>query len=349
MALAIEAGETDLIVPLPPPGATVDPYTVHTHYFGFTVPDAGIGCYLYARYMPAFRLSQGGPTVFRGLNGVSLLDAEFQDYRATMPWPEIDGGRIRFANGYEIEFLEPGELVRLTYESPRADVSFELEQRAVTPLIKRGHIVPGEEDHHADPALTHGGTEQFMHCTGELRLRGEAHAVDCHAVRDRSWNQVREEVPGGVKPSPPVGWCPAYFGEDLAFNVTCIESPDTNPAWLGLYDVAADAESSYYKWLVSDGEVIEVERVRRNVLEYHPMLNGAVRQELELLDARGRTHRFEGRALAMTPMFSWPNIGFVDSVYRWEDERGRVTHCTYQEIWWDAYARAMRDRLRPAH
>ena len=40
-------------------------------------------------------------------------------------------------------------------------------------------------------------------------------------------------------------------------------------------------------------------------------------------------------------MHSWPNVGFCDSVHRWEDEQGRVTHCTYQEIWWDRYQRKM--------
>jgi hypothetical protein len=38
-------------------------------------------------------------------------------------------------------------------------------------------------------------------------------------------------------------------------------------------------------------------------------------------------------------MHSWPNIGFTDSVHRWEDEHGRIAHCTYQEICWDQYQR----------
>lgn len=346
MSLAIALCETDLILPLPEPGEQVHPYTVHTHYFGFTIPEAGIGAYLYARYMPAFGLSQGGPTIFRGMDNVSLLDAEYHDYRATMPWPAVTGNRIRFENGYEIDFVAPGVLVRLSYQSPDGEVGFDLEQRALTPLVARGHIVPGEEDHHADPARRHGGTEQFMHCTGSLRLRGEVHAVDCFAVRDRSWNQVRTEEPGGARKSPPVGWSPAYFGDDLAFNVTSFEAPDTEPAWRGLYDVPDDAPTSYYRWLVRDGDLVEIAGVRRSVLEYHPLLNCAIRQELELVEASGTCHRFEGRALSAAPMHSWPNIAFCDTVHRWEDESGRTTHCTYQEIWWDAYQRRMKEARR---
>ena len=55
---------------------------------------------------------------------------------------------------------------RLRYRSPDGAVGFELEQRAVMPLLARGHVVPGEEAHHESCGLSHGGSEQFMHCTG---------------------------------------------------------------------------------------------------------------------------------------------------------------------------------------
>jgi hypothetical protein len=339
--LTLQHGDTDLFLPRAEPGTPTHPYTVHTHYFGFTVPEAGIGAYLYARYMPAFGLSQGGPTIFRGMENVAPLDAEYHDYRATMPWPEVRGNLIRFDNGYEIDFVRPGELVHLRYESAGGEVVIDVEQRAITPLVARGHIVPGEEDHHDDPERRHGGSEQFMHCTGELQLRGETYRVDCHAVRDRSWNQIRTEEPGGAQPGPPVGWTPAYFGDDLAFNVTSIESRDTGPAWLGLYEVPDGAPTSHFKWLVRGGELVEITAVRRSVLEYHPVLHCAIHQELELIDEAGRPYRFQGRALSAAPIHSWPNIAFCDSVHRWEDEHGRVAHCTYQEIWWDRYQRRM--------
>jgi len=330
VTLSIQPGPTDLLLPRPAPGPgeSVHPYTVHTHYFGFSIPEAAIGAFLYARYMPAFGLSQGGPVIFRGMDNTVPLDVEYHDYRATMPWPAVEGHAIRFDCGYEIDFVKPGELVQLRYTSPDGEVAFTLEQRAVTPLIARGHVVPGEEAHHDTSGLEHGGSEQFMHCTGELRLRGETYAVDCHAVRDRSWNQVRSEEPGGAQPSPPVGWSPAWFGDDLAFNVTGTESPDGGAA--------------YYKWLVRHGEMVEIESVRRRVLERHPVLHSAVRQELEIVDAGGRVQRFEGRAIAVAPVYAWPNVAFRDSVHRWEDDQGRVTHCTYQEIFWDRDQRKMR-------
>ena len=55
MPLQAQPPETDLIFPLPPEGETWDPCLIHTHYFGFSVPEAQIGGLTYIRYMPASR------------------------------------------------------------------------------------------------------------------------------------------------------------------------------------------------------------------------------------------------------------------------------------------------------
>ena len=68
---------------------------------------------------------------------------------------------------------------------------------------------------------------------------------------------------------------------------------------------------------------------------------GELRQEITAEDDRGETYRFYGEAIAAAPLPAWPNASFHDSVYRWEDEQGRVTHATYQEIWFADYQRAM--------
>jgi hypothetical protein len=135
-----------------------------------------------------------------------------------------------------------------------------------------------------------------------------------------------------------------WFGDDLIFNQVSFEAPDTDPAWLGLYDVPEGAPTHHFAWVVADGETRSIERVRRNVLERHPQLHAAVRQEVEAWDETGRAYRFHGEAIAMAAIPAWPNAAFRDSVFRWEDEDGRVAHSTYQEIWFDTYQRAMRDR-----
>jgi hypothetical protein len=344
LTIATHPPETDLIVPLPE-GELWDPHTIHTHYFGLSVPEAQLGAFIYVRYQPAFPLCQGGVCIFQGLENVSPLDMAFMDYEVTMPWPEIEGNRITTANGLRVEFSEPGKTVRVSYTSNDGETSLDVVQRAITPLLARGHIMPGEEDHH-DPARSPGGSEQFMHCTGELVVNGERYDVDCFTPRDRSWRQVRTERQGGAVAMPPIGWSPMCFGEDLIFNQISIEAPDTDPAWQGIYEVPPGRPTHHFAWLYSDGDVRAITRVRRNVREYHPEMHMALKQEIEAEDADGRIHRFTGEAIAASAIPAWPNAGFHDSVYRWEDEQGRVAHCTYQEIWSDKYQRAMNDRAR---
>ena len=99
MTIATHPPETDLIVPLPAAGESWDPWTIHTHYFGFSVPEAELGAFLYVRYMPAFPLCQGGVGVFQGTDNLEPGDMAFLDYRLTMPWPEIEGNTITTATG----------------------------------------------------------------------------------------------------------------------------------------------------------------------------------------------------------------------------------------------------------
>jgi hypothetical protein len=153
-------------------------------------------------------LSQGSVIICQGLDHRMPLDMAYLDWQMTMPYPTVDGSKITAANGYRIEFLELGRQARITYES--ADAAFDITQTAVTPLVARGAVIPGENLHAShDP----GGSEQFMHCTGELRLRGETYAVDCYMPRDRSWRQSRTEERGG-RHDPPVAWTPIYFPDN---------------------------------------------------------------------------------------------------------------------------------------
>ena len=342
MSLEHAAPQTDLHIPLPAAGDDPwDPHVVHTHYFGMSVPEAAINAFIYIRYQPFFPLSQGGLSIFRGLNHRHPLDADFLDYQATMPWPTVDGNSIETANGLRVDFEEPGRLVHITYTSPDGRTSIDLHQTAVSPLLARGHALPGEELHRNVSAP--GGSEQFMHCVGDLVLQGEHFDVDCYVPRDRSWSQVRTEKQGATV-IPPIGWSPMYFGKDLIFNSIGYEDPDTDPAWSGLFDLPPDRPSHNFGWISVDGEVRGLNHVRRDVAARHHALGAPVEQTIEAEDDHGRVHRFSGKAIAMSAVPFWPNASFRDSLFRWEAEDGRVAHQTFQEIWFDTVERRLLER-----
>jgi hypothetical protein len=97
--------------------------------------------------------------------------------------------------------------------------------------------------------------------------------------------------------------------------------------------------------MLVDGDSRTIARVHRDVLRYHPRGYHAVEQRIEIEDETGRVHRFHGEVVAATAVPAWPNLGYTVCIYRWTDEQGLVSHCTYQEAWDDAYQRAMGKRF----
>ena len=243
--LPTHAPETDLIG-TDPGGGAWEPHTVHTHYFGFQIPEAGIGIFTYIRYQPYFPLSQGNVIIFQGTDNVAHLDVAYLDWQMAMPYPVTDGATITTASGYRVEFTELGRSARVSYESSDGTTAFDVQQTAITPLLARGAAIPGEN---AIASHAPGGAEQYMRVTGSLNLRGEDYAVDCYMPRDRSWRQSRTEQRGG-RHGPPIAWTPIYFPDsELAFNQVGFEAPDSDPAWARALSIPDGMPTHHFAWL----------------------------------------------------------------------------------------------------
>jgi hypothetical protein len=342
MSQPTQPPETDLLVPLPAEGEQWDPHTVHTHYFGFAVPEADLGFFLYIRYLPYYPASQGGVQAYQRLDNLATTDCAYYDYEITMPWPTVEGNRFTTANGLSVDFVEPGRLVDITYRSRDGRTSIDVRAAAISPLVARGHVIPGEE---LRQVAESGGSEQFMHYTGEVVIHGERYEVDSYYPRDRSWRQVRSESREANR-HPPTVWTPIYFGEDLAFNQVGIEAADTDPDWLGIYDLPPDAPTYHFAWVSRDGDLRPIVSVRRTVTATHPLLFAPLAMELEAMDDEGDEYQFSGEAIAFAPMMMWPNIASFDSVFRWEDRAGREAFGSVQTMHVEAYAHAMKERVK---
>jgi hypothetical protein len=340
MALEIQPSETDLIGTAPG-GGEWEPHTVHTHYFGFQVPEAQIGGFTYIRYQPYFPLSQGNVIIFQGTDNIAHLDVAHLDWQMAMPYPDTDGDVITTGSGYRIEFLELGQSARISYESPDGTTSFDLLQEAITPLIARGAAIPGENLHASHEP---GGSEQYMHVTGSLKLGGEQYDVDCHMPRDRSWRQSRTEQRGG-RHDPPIAWTPIYFADaELAFNQVGFEAPDSGAAWAGALSIPDGMPTHHFAWIHDRDGLREVTKVRREVQELHPRIYAPMKQTISATDDRGNEYRFTGESIAIASIPSWPNAATYDSVIRWTDEEGRVGYGPGQGVWYYAYQQLMKQR-----
>ncbi|HEX6391253.1 MAG TPA: tyrosine protein kinase [Solirubrobacteraceae bacterium] len=337
MSTTTQPPETDLLVPRPEAGEQWDLHTIHTHYFGFNIPEHAIGTFAYIRYMPAIGISHAGFMAYQGMDNLTLVDCLHSDYNLACPYPEADGNAFS-ANGLTFDFVEPGRVAQITYRSLDGRCEVDVRAEAVTPLAARGHVIPGEEQHTTSSS---GGSEQFMHYTGELRVGGETYAVDCHAARDRSWRQVREEKLE-ANAHPPVMWTPVYFGPDLAINQVGWAAPDTDPLWSDAFDLPEGAPTHHFAWVSVDGEVRNVVRVRRRDVELHPQTLAPLKTEIEAEDETGATYTLRGEAIGFAPLPAWFNIAAYETLFRWEDEQGRVAHGPGQAVWNHVSQRAMR-------
>jgi hypothetical protein len=341
--------EADYWLPVPAEGETWHTHTIHTHYFGWTIPSEKLGCFIYVRAQPHFKLCLAGVSIFRGMNNLRPLDCEHSNIVNTLPWPTVtptgtDGCmKLDTENGLSIEFLEPGHKIRILYKSKDGATHFDVTQTGLCPALPRGHVMAGE-DRDRREGQKPGGLEQLMHAIGDVTLNGKEYKIDCYASRDRSWGQVRTE---DEVTFPPIGWSPMAFGKELSFNQVGIEDYQKNtPDWEGVFKYDKSKPSHHFAWLVkNETEVRNIVKVYRKVLEFHPQLHSAIKQELELEDDRGEKYFIKGEAIAVAQLPSWPNNVFVDSVYRWEDDKGRVTHASYQEAWYARYQQFIKGQL----
>jgi hypothetical protein len=328
--LGVQPPETDVYLPLPETGERWNPHTMHSHYFGFAIPEQQVGVFVYLRYQPAFPLCSGGVLIYRGLNNLVLADSLFHDYELTMPWPAAGDGRsFKSSNGLAIDFVEPGRQVRLTFRSDDGRTAFDITAVAVSGLAARGHVLPGEE---ANLVPASGGSEQFMHYTGAMTAEGQVLDVDCHYPRDRSWRQVRHDS-RGFPPGPPTTWTPVYFDDGFAFNQIGIDDPGSNPPWAGAFDIDPDAPTHVFGWVSREGEVRAITDVRRVTTRLHPLTYAPLDMTIRAIDSAGEKYELTGEAIGFSPIPAWPNLTAWETLMRWRTADGRLGYGPAQSVW----------------
>jgi hypothetical protein len=257
-----------------------DPLWTETTWWGFSVPERGLGGMIY--------------TLFRPNLGIAALVTAVWDADHVEPWaspyarslwhlrmPDADLDDVEV--GYlHLRRLEPLRAYQLSYEDGDS-LTLDLRYEAVM----EPHVVAAGRDL--------GHFDQLGHVTGELQLGNERVVVDCHAVRDRSWyvrNDLRSTRSGYTYGAVDAG------EQFLAY---------TRPA-----DDDGDIGAVFGGYLVRDGEKADLKDGVRRVVSRrrgHPD-----QIEITATDALDRRVEARGRVTASlasqsTPgMFAWMSI-----------------------------------------
>lgn len=187
----------------PAPG---EPWWTETIWFSWMVPERNMLGYWY--------------TVFRANLGVHFGGVLLMDHTAVLPWEipvfdwhwhqpmpdKVDFLDLDVLGGMTLKCHEHGRVFQFGYRND--DIEFDLTFRALMqPMLTR-----------QQPPFNHGNhVDQPGRVTGTMKLRGEDVAVDCIAMRDRSWG-LR-----APRRQPKLGYCHATSDENSSFLAITID------------------------------------------------------------------------------------------------------------------------------
>ncbi|MFA7594892.1 MAG: hypothetical protein WCY92_00945 [Novosphingobium sp.] len=286
-------------------------WMTETAWFSFCIPERKMGGWFYNMIRPNIGTVSGGAWVWDD-SATLPWEVPYSSNLTVMPLQEgADLNDITLRNGVSLKTLEPLKVYRIGYEDGdllKADLCFE----AVMP--PRPLRKPGS----AFGDLTH--FDQFGRVTGKLHLHGEEIAVDCLAMRDRSWGPRPEHRPRKS----------AY--------VTGIASPDD--CFLFVTKANELSEQLAYGFMIKDGEIGDlVEGTRR--VERDPQTGFVERILIEGVDEYGRRLEAEGKKLSGITLI---RHSFIDhnGLMEWSIN-GKTGHGEDQDMWpvhdWSRYRR----------
>ena len=285
-------------------------WETETAWFSFCVPARKLGGWLYTMVRPNIGTVAGGAWIW--------------DDGAFLPWEvpySANYTALRLPDGADLRdiALPTGVSMKMLEPLCRYQLGFRDEPRLSLDLTFAAVMAP-QPLRKADSAfkiLSH--FDQFGRVTGELVLHGERIAVDCLAMRDRSWGPRAEHRPNRS----------AY--------VTGIAEP--GHGFLAVTRANETATVSY-GFLLRDGIVHDLVSGTRHV-ERSRERGWVERIVIEAEDAAGRRLHAEGKRLSGIII---NRHSFIDSngLIEWRID-GAIGHGEDQDMWpvheWSAFRR----------
>ncbi|MUL64014.1 hypothetical protein BOO86_06015 [Mycobacterium sp. CBMA 234] len=284
-----------------------------TWFWGFSVPEQSINCYLYCWVHPNLDVVSVGLLIYQGITAHHLA-AELFDFPAFLKASTVvgDGHRIEVPNGLTVTVLDPLRHVHIGYHDLTRDTVLDVHLNAVSEPIMRANGLH---------------FEQVMHATGRLRLRGEEHTVDSHAVRDRSWSELRPE---DHNPHGPYNWVTAVSGDgSLGFNVGSLDVEGMTPG-----------QAFRDGWLWRDGMATRLNPPERTIVR-DPATGRPVSYRMVFTDGAGHVIHADGEVVASVPWSGWHNMVAHLGLVRWTVDG--VT------LWGDSMDCQWNDQVRAFH
>jgi len=265
-------------------------WETETSWFSWNVPERNMGGWVYHQARPNAHLCNGGVWVWDDTapwswelpyhahySGLQLVDRAQRDMRDFV-WP----------TGVRVRVLEPLRCYAIDYDEPDLEVH----------LVFDAVMQPNPHPVGVAPFLHGTHFDQAGRVTGEIVLHGEEIAVDCYAVRDRSW---------GPRPAGrPRSRTPRTAGIGYSFGVA-----GPSEAWLTYSVPDLDGDPVVCGFLLRDGAYAHILAGERRMTV--DATTGWPRYlEIDAVDDAGRELSVTGDAVSR----HWRGTG-GDTLVRW--------------------------------
>ena len=268
-------------------------WETETAWFSFCVPERRLGGWLYTMVRPNIGTVAGGAWVWDDTATLPWEVPYSANYTALQLPPDGDLRDITLPTGVSIRVLEPTTSYALGYhDADRLEVALRFEGvMPPHPLTAVGSTFGSA--HHYD---------QFGRVTGEVVLHGERIAVDCLAMRDRTWGPRPEHRPRQA----------AYVTGALSDGHGFLAVTNTRP----------DGDPIAYGFLRRDGVTANLAGGERRV-ERDPAHGWVTRVTIEATDEQDRRLLAVGEPLSRMVIDRHTFID-INSLLRWQvgDEVG---------------------------
>ncbi|MGH8982674.1 MAG: DUF7065 domain-containing protein [Acidimicrobiia bacterium] len=272
-------------------------WETETCWFSWNVPERKLGGWTYCQARPNARLCNGGVWVWDDAGAYAWELPYHVNYSGLELPDERDLRDFEWPNGVHVRCLEP----LTTYEITYADLP-DLELSIVFDAL----MPPNPHPVGVPPLLRGTHFDQPGHVTGEMALRGERIAIDCLAMRDRTWGprpqgRPKRKPTRGVDTQHTgaggVGYSFGTASADDGFLVYSIPGPAADPVMCG--------------YLMRGGQYAHILSGSRSV-RVDPETGWPVRIEIEAVDDAGREVHVVGDAVSRY----WRGHG-GDTLMRW--------------------------------
>lgn len=287
-------------------------WQTETAWFSFSVAERNLGGWLYSLVRPNIGTVQGGAWLWDDGAHLPWECLYSANYSALELAKDADLRAVTLPTGVSMRVLEPTRSYALGYaDGDRVKLDLRFDGVMPPRPLTAGSSTFGRS-HHFD---------QFGRVTGTIRLGGKTIAVDCIAMRDRTWGKRPETRPRRA----------AY--------VTGAVSADES--FLAVTNPSAETDPIAYGFLRRDGRTESFAGGERRV-ERDPARGWMTRITIEGVDAAGRKLVAIGEPASRIILDRHTFID-VNSLVRWSVD-GREAWGEDQDMWpvhdWAAFRRA---------